>query len=138
MIGGPSKILAPFLQEQFKLPVKYPSRYEVANAIGAALAKPTLEINMHADTERGLLSVPEVGLYEPINKNYDLNMAEHRALAIVRDGAIKLGADPDNIAAEIVESNSFNMVKGYSSVSKNIRVRAQITPGLIYKLEGEK
>ncbi len=138
VIGGPSKILAPFLQEQFKLPVKYPSRYEVANAIGAALAKPTLEINMHADTERGLLSVPEVGLYEPINKNYDLNMAEHRALAIVRDGAIKLGADPDNIAAEIVESNSFNMVKGYSSVSKNIRVRAQITPGLIYKLEGEK
>ena len=138
VIGGPSKILAPFLQEQFKLTVKYPSRYEVANAIGAALAKPTLEINMHADTERGILSVPEVGLYEPINKNYDLHMAEHRALDIVRNGAIKLGADPDNIAAEIVESNSFNMVKGFSSASKNIRVRAQVTPGLIYKLEGEK
>ena len=93
---------------------------------------------MHADTERGLLSVPEVGIYEPINKNYNLTMAEKRALEIVREGAIQLGADPDSIDAEIVESNSFNMVKGYSSASKNIRVRAQVTPGLIYTLEGEK
>ncbi len=138
IIGGPSKILAPFLEDRFKLTVNYPSRYDVANAIGAALAKPTIEINMHADTERGLLSVPEVGIYEPINKNYNLTMAEKRALEIVREGAIQLGADPDSIDAEIVESNSFNMVKGYSSASKNIRVRAQVTPGLIYTLEGEK
>lgn len=138
IIGGPSKILASFLQDRFKLNVNYPSRYKVANAVGAALAKPTIEINMHADTERGLLSVPEVDIYEAINKNFDLSMAESRALEIVRDGAIQLGADPNSIDAEIVESNSFNMVKGYSSAWKNIRVRAQITPGLIYKLEGEQ
>ena len=137
VIGGPAKILTPFLADAFKLNVTYPSRYEVANAIGAALAKPTIEINLHADTERGILSVPEVGIYEPINKNYNLTMAEHRALEIVREGAIQLGADPDSIDAEIVESNSFNMVKGYSSASKNIRVRAQITPGLIYPLAGD-
>ncbi len=138
IIGGPSKILAPFLQDRFKLKINYPSRYDVANAIGAALAKPTIEINMHADTERGIMSVPEVDIYEAINKNFDLSMAESRALEIVREGAIQLGADPNSIDAEIVESNSFNMVKGYSSAWKNIRVRAQITPGLIYKLEGEQ
>lgn len=137
VIGGPAKILTPFLADAFKLNVTYPSRYKVANAIGAALAKPTIEINLHADTERGILSVPEVGIYEPINKNYDLTMAEKRALEIVREAAIELGADPDNIDAEIVEANSFNMVKGYSSASKNIRVRAQITPGLIYPLAGD-
>lgn len=137
VIGGPAKILTPFLADAFKLNVTYPSRYKVANAIGAALAKPTIEINLHADTERGILSVPEVGIYEPINKNYNLTLAENRALEIVREAAIELGADPDNIAAEIVEANSFNMVKGYSSASKNIRVRAQITPGLIYPLAGD-
>lgn len=137
VIGGPAKILTPFLADAFKLNVTYPSRYKVANAIGAALAKPTIEINLHADTERGVLSVPEVGIYERINKNYTLALAEKRALAIVREAAIELGADPDNIAAEIVEANSFNMVKGYSSASKNIRVRAQITPGLIYPLAGD-
>lgn len=137
VIGGPAKILTPFLADAFKLNVTYPSRYKVANAIGAALAKPTIEINLHADTERGILSVPEVGIYERINKNYTLTLAENRALEIVREAAIELGADPDNIAAEIVEANSFNMVKGYSSASKNIRVRAQITPGLIYPLAGD-
>lgn len=137
IIGGPSKILAPFLAEHFKLPVNYPNRYQVANAVGAALAKPTLEINLHADTERGILSVPEVDIYEPINHNFDLTMAEERALAIVREGAIQLGAEPDTIDAEIVESNSFNMLKGFSAAAKNIRVRAQITPGLMYELEGD-
>ena len=137
VIGGPAKILTPFLADAFKLNVTYPSRYKVANAIGAALAKPTIEINLHADTERGILSVPEVGIYEPINKNYTLTMAEQRALEIVREAAIELGADPENIDAEIVEANSFNMVKGYSSAAKNIRVRAQITPGLIYPLAGD-
>ena len=138
IVGGPAKILAPFLKEKFGINVKYPKRYEVANAVGAALAKPTLEINMHADTERRILSVPEVDIYERIDKNYNIDIAENRALEIVRDGAIKQGADKDNIAAEIIESNSFNMVKGFSSVSKNIRVRAQITPGLIYELKGEQ
>ena len=137
VIGGPAKILTPFLADAFKLNVTYPSRYKVANAIGAALAKPTIEINLHADTERGILSVPEVGIYEPINKNYNLTLAEKRALEIVREAAIELGAEPDSIDAEIVEANSFNMVKGYSSASKNIRVRAQITPGLIYPLAGD-
>ncbi len=138
IIGGPAKILAPFLEEKFNIKVKYPKRYEVANAVGAALAKPTIEINMHADTERGILSVPEVGIYEKINKNYNLEMAENRALQIVKDSAIKIGAAADTIEAEIVESNSFNMIKGFSSASRNIRVRAQIAPGLIYDLKGEQ
>lgn len=138
IIGGPAKTLAPFLEEKFNIKVKYPKRYEVANAVGAALAKPTIEINMHADTEREILSVPEVGIYEKINKNYNLEMAENRALKIVKDSAIKIGAAADSIEAEIVESSSFNMIKGFSSASRNIRVRAQIAPGLIYDLEGEQ
>ena len=137
VIGGPSKILAPYLEQHFNLKVNYPSRYAVANAIGAALAKPTLEINLHADTDRQILSVPEVAIYEPIDKNYDLTMAEQRALDIVKEGALQLGADPENLSAEIVESNSYNMLKGFSGVARNIRVRAQTTPGLIYELAGE-
>ncbi|MDY0211727.1 MAG: hydantoinase/oxoprolinase family protein [Desulfuromonadaceae bacterium] len=137
IIGGPAKILAPLLGDKFKLKVKYPTRYAVANAVGAALAKPTLEINLHADTERRVLSVPEVEIYEKIERNYTLSMAEGRALKIVRDGAMKLGGAKDDIGVEIVESSSFNMLRGFSEASKNIRVRAQITPGLIYALKGE-
>lgn len=58
IIGGPADILAPILEEKFNLPCYFPKSYDVANAIGAALAKTTTEITMVADTERQILSVP--------------------------------------------------------------------------------
>lgn len=136
MIGGPAEALAPFLEQAFGLTVKYPKLHQVANALGAALAKPTMEINMHADTERGMLSVPEVDIYEAIDQSYDLSMAEKRALDIVKESTASLGGTPDSIEAEIIESSSFNMIKGFMSTSKNIRVRAQTKPGLAYSIKG--
>ena len=138
IIGGPAEVFAPLLEDKLNIKVKFPKRFSVANAIGAALAKPTMEINMHADTDRRILSVPEVEIYENINTNYNLSMAEERALDIVIESAIKLGASVNEIEAEIVESSSFNMVKGYMGRSKNIRVKAQVKPGLIYDLKGEE
>ncbi len=134
VIGGPAKILAPYLESKFNLKVKFPLQYEVANAIGAALAKPTMEINLHADTERAILSVSEVNLYQSIDRNYNLDKAIDQALAIIKSNTENINGE---VEAEIVEANSYNMVKGYMSASKNIRVRAQVKPGLIYMLKGE-
>lgn len=137
VIGGPAKILSKRLKPAFNLELYYPLEYKLANAIGAALAKPTLEINMIADTDRKRLSVPELEVYEVIDKNYNLEKAEARALELVVEGAINLGALKSNLEAEIVESSSFNMVKGYFGATKNIRVKAQIKPGLMEKLKEE-
>lgn len=137
VIGGPAQVLAPRLKDVFGLEVSYPKRYDVANAIGAALSKPTFELNMHADTDRRILSVPEVELYEPIDRTYTLEKAEQRALELVYEAAVDLGADPNSVEAEIVESSSFNMIKGMFGASKNIRVKAQIKPGLINDLKGD-
>lgn len=137
VIGGPAKILSNRLESVFALDVFYPKEYKLANAIGAALAKPTLEINMIADTDRRRMSVSELEIYEVIDPSYNLQKAERRALKLVVDAALELGADKEGLEAEIVESNSFNMVKGYFGTSKNIRVKAQIKPGLIQRLKGE-
>lgn len=134
VIGGPAEILADDLAQAFGLKLMYPREYKLANAIGAALAKPTLEINMIADTDRRRLTVAELEIYEVIDKNYSLEKAKKRALQLVMDAALTLGAEKDNLEAEIVEASSFNMVKGYFGASKNIRVKAQIKPGLIQKL----
>lgn len=134
IIGGPAKVLAPILEKEFDLPTYYPRDYHVANAIGAALAKPTMEINMMADTERGILSVPELELYENIPNNFDLGDAKKRALELIRLKAREMGSNEDEIEGEIVEESSFNMVRGYFTSGKNIRVKAQIKPGLIHQL----
>ena len=49
-----------------------------------------------------------------------------------------LGEKPDESEAEIIEENSFNMVRGFSTSGKNMRIRAQTKPGLIYELRSDK
>ena len=46
-----------------------------------------------------------------------------------------MGLPPDQVETEITEASSFNMVRGFMSRERNIRVRAQIKPGLLYKLQ---
>jgi N-methylhydantoinase A/oxoprolinase/acetone carboxylase beta subunit len=134
LIGGPAQALAPFLAQVLGLPVTVPQSAEIANAIGAALARPTQEINLLADTERGRLSIPELAIYEPVGKNYNLAQAKRRALTEVKGTGQSLGLAEEQIEAEVVEASSFNMISGWYQVDRNIRVKAQIKPGLLTEL----
>lgn len=134
IIGGPANVLAPFLEEEYKLKSSYPENYSVANAVGAALAKPTVEITMLADTAQGILSVSELGVYEKISKNYSLEDAEKRARELLRDAVMDMGSKEEDIETQITESSSFNMVGGFFTTGKNIRIKAQIKPGYILRL----
>lgn len=138
LIGGPAKVLAPIIEEKMNLSTYYPENYQVANAIGAALAKTTTEITMLADTGRGILSVPELGIYEEVPSNYDLEDAKEYALQLLKQSALEMGADPENLELEIIEENSFNMIDGFLTSGKNIRVKAQVKPGLIHTLKGDE
>lgn len=137
IIGGPAEILTPILKDKFNLPCYYPENYHVANAVGAALARPTAEITMHVDTSKKTLSVPELEIYEKVDRNYSLNFTKERALRLIKESAISIGATKDEIDAEIIEENSFNMVRGFYTTGKDIRVKAQIKPGLIHQLGGD-
>ncbi len=134
IIGGPAQVLAPMLEEKIQLPTRYPKNYQVANAIGAALAKTTTEITMLADTGQGTLSVPELGIYERIGRKYTLADAKARALELLEEAALAMGADQASLETEIIEESSFNMVDGFTTIGKNIRIKTQVKPGLIHKL----
>lgn len=138
VIGGPAKVLAPILKEKFNLPCYYPKNFHVANAVGAALARPTIEITMHVDTSKGILSVPELDIYEKISPRFNLNMARKKALELVKENGKNIGATEDELEAEIVEESCFNMVRGFFTTGQDIRIKAQIKPGLIQQLRGDK
>ncbi len=137
IIGGPAQALAPHLEETLGMSVEYPDTYEVANAIGAALARPTIEINLLADTDRKILSIPELQIYEEIDRSYDLERAKREALQEVSRAAEAMGL-VDASKTEIVEASSYNMVRSFYGADKNIRVKAQIKPGLLTKLTDVK
>ena len=140
MIGGPAKSLAPSLEEAFGLPCYYPKDYQIANAIGAALAKPTMDITLLADTQRKTLSIPELGIYEEIKGKYDLELAKAQAIDLLKK-QVQLMDDQSVISdkdIEIIEESCFNMIDGFSTTGQNIRIQAQVKPGLIHNLRGEK
>lgn len=137
IIGGPAKVLAPILEKHYELPCYFPLDYSVANAVGAALSKPTAEITMLADTSQGILSVPELGIYEDIQRDYSLKEAKERARELLKQYIVSMGANKDNIETEITEESSFNMVKGFYTSGKNIRIKAQVKPGYIFTLRSD-
>ena len=128
LIGGPAAILSKYVEQSFELKTIYPQDFSVANAIGAALAIPSFETNLIADTGRDILSVPELSIYEQISRRYDLTDAKK----LVIEELEKSGYE-----AEIVEEESFNMVDGFRE-NQNIRIKAQIKPGLEYSLVKEQ
>jgi len=138
VIGGPAKILAPILEKSFKIPCFYPKFYEAANAVGAALAKTTAEITVFVDTAQGTLLVPEIGLYKKIERNYTLEDAKLLAVELLSKQLSILGAEAGEIQPEIVEENVFNIVRGFYTSGKNMRIRVQTKPGLLYEMWGDK
>ncbi len=131
MMGGPAKAMKMDIFRKFKLATEVPENYDVANAIGAALTRTTTEIELFADTERGVMFIPSLGYRENVPRNYKLEDAERDAMnhLLAHLGDMSVASDGDN--AHITSSSSFNMVDGYTTVGRNIRVKCQIKPGVI-------
>jgi len=132
VLGGPAPYFAKHLQRLTPIRVRVVPHWQVANAIGAALARTTCEVGLFADTEQGVASAPAEGFLQPIPAGYGLDAAQAQALTLLRVKALGRGANPDYLEMEVVESQQFNMVRGFNTSGKNIRVRVQVKPGLIH------
>ena len=107
-----------------------PESFAVANAIGAALARPTFSVELFADTAAGRLTIPSLGVARAVSGNYSQAAAEGEAGASLRDYLASIGADVDDAPIETVELSSFPMVEGQTLVGHNIRVACQVRPGV--------
>ena len=67
-----------------------------------------------------------------ISRSYDLKAAEQQAFDLLQAKALERGANPDYLEMEVVEGLAFNIVKGFNTTGKNIRVKVQVKPGLIH------
>ncbi len=130
-VGGPARAIAPYLEHALNLPVTVPDHYDVANAIGAALARVNLEVNLVADTGRGFLSIPEADVYRPVTGRYSLEEARAEAGRTLLAVAEDKGVLETDAAVDIAEEESFRIVEGFATVGSVHRVRAQIRPGIL-------
>lgn len=131
VLGSPAHRFAPHLERLSHLPVGVVPRWKVANAIGAALARTTCDVTVFADTQLGLATAPEENFSRRIGKNYSEKEAVETAYALLRKRALQMGAEEEELEMELIEHLRFNMVRGFYTAGQNIRVQAQIKPGLI-------
>jgi N-methylhydantoinase A/oxoprolinase/acetone carboxylase beta subunit len=132
VLGGPAPYFAKYLEQGSDYTVRVVPRWKVANAIGAALARTTCEVNFFADTERGTADAPEENFSRRVDRSFDRNAAIRQAVDLLEAKAASRGAVIDHLETEIVEALEFNMVRGFHTTGKNIRIKAQVKPGLIH------
>jgi N-methylhydantoinase A/oxoprolinase/acetone carboxylase beta subunit len=137
-IGGGAKGLIAGVSEKLKAKPVIPDHAEVGNAIGAAVARPTLTLNLHIDTEERVYSVAEEGEIVKLSSsdasNFDrtgLGKAEALAAKLLKERAENLGISKYAGEAETVNSEVFNVVNGWNTVGKLFDVSMQVPAGLI-------
>ncbi len=131
VLGGPALFFADQLKTHTSMKVRVVPNWQVANAIGAAMARTTCEVTLFADTQLGRANAPEESFSEAIDKRFDDKKAVEMAFSLLKEKAIQMGAIEKNIEMELIENQQFNMVRGFFTTGKNIRIKVQVKPGLI-------
>ncbi|MFY9435250.1 MAG: hydantoinase/oxoprolinase family protein, partial [Bacillota bacterium] len=128
-LGAPAKVFIPAAAERLGLKHQILPYHESANAIGAAASHPTAAITLHADTALGIMTVPEAGYIGRIERPvlFGIKQARNKAMEWATEAGNRLGLDgADSI--QIVEEESFNMVRGFHTVGRTFMIRAQVRP----------
>ena len=131
-VGGGAPPLVPLVAARLGAAAIVPEYASVANAIGAAVARPTLTLNLHIDTEKGEFSVAEEGLTGKVsNEKMTPEDAERLAKKLLAERAARLGISEYAGEAEVTYSEVFNMIRGWSTVGRLLDVRMEIPAGLL-------
>lgn len=137
-IGGGAKGLITEIAKKLDARPIIPEYAEVGNAIGAAVARPTLTLNLHIDTEQKVYSVAEEGGIVSLNatnignlNKIRLDEAEALAAKLLKKRAENFGISEYAGEAEIVNSEVFNVVNGWHTSGRLFDVDMQIPAGLI-------
>ena len=91
-MGGPAQAMSGLLSEVFgQGGVVVPENSTVANALGAALSRPTLAAELFADTARGRMLVPAFDVEAKVDSKYSLEQAKADAARILSEELARTG-----------------------------------------------
>lgn len=135
-VGGGSLGLVQAVGKDMNLPVDIPRGAMVANAIGAAVARPTLSAGLRADTTDGFYVIPESGLRQPLPRGFNQHKAQEILAAWLAAQAAKWHMDGQEM--ELISSEHFRTIHGYYDMGDIYNIRMQLKPGILHKVEGRE
>ncbi|MBQ0067626.1 MAG: hydantoinase/oxoprolinase family protein [Phascolarctobacterium sp.] len=131
-VGGGAPGLIKALGEKMRLPVDIPTGGMVANAIGAALSRPTLSAALRADTTDGYYIIPESGRKEKLPSNFGRKKAEQVLKEYLQQKTAEWNLPDQDV--ELVAYEFFNTIHGYYDSGEIFNLRMQLKPGILHKL----
>ena len=135
-VGGGAPGLIKALGEVMHLPVDIPLGAMVANAVGAAVARPTLSAGLRADTTDNYYIIPESGRRERLPRHFNKAVAEELLTSWLREQTAAWQL-PDQ-ETELISYEHFNTVHGYYDTGDIYSLRMQLKPGILHKVEGKE
>ncbi|HQA07202.1 MAG TPA: hydantoinase/oxoprolinase family protein [Syntrophomonadaceae bacterium] len=137
-IGAAAYCIIPRVAETLEVQPFIHRYSDVANALGAAVARPTLSVYLHLDTERSLCAVEPGGIVEKRSDigKYQLEDARQLAVNYLYEMGKVRGMDDYLEDYKVFLEEQFNMIRGWSRTGRLFDVGVQIAPGLIQAYQG--
>lgn len=134
--GGASGLIAQIASRMNCQPV-LPPYASVANAIGAAVARPTLRVSLRADTQQGIYTIQEEGFQGKIEES---NFNEEKAVALARTWLQRrvenAGLSGSLGEIEIIRREVFNVVRNWVTCGKIFDIGVQTQRGILHYVGG--
>jgi N-methylhydantoinase A len=136
-IGAAAPMIVPALARHLGVD-HFLHRYSpVANALGAAVARPTLAVEVHVDTQKRMCTVSPGGLSRTIDDRVSqLPTVRELARSFLREIGNERGLGEYTDEARFYLEEQFNVIRGPKLVGKLFDVGIQISPGLVHGYEG--
>ncbi|NLB81847.1 MAG: hydantoinase/oxoprolinase family protein [Clostridiaceae bacterium] len=129
-LGGPALGLGKYWREKQGREVIVPGYAAVANAIGAALARTTFELDFFADTEQNTYTTNIGGVQGLLRESLkSTDEAREYALKLFQQTALKWQLK-ENAPWEILYEEGFNVVRNWQTVGRIFQVGLQTVPGI--------
>ncbi|SHH02614.1 N-methylhydantoinase A/oxoprolinase/acetone carboxylase, beta subunit [Thermosyntropha lipolytica DSM 11003] len=137
-IGAAARAIIPVLAEKMDLPYLVHDHSPVANALGAAVARPTLTVNLHIDTAQGVCMVDPGGIRQQVPRSPAFSMEEARKIALnfLQEIGKKRGMEDYLEDYRFYKEEQFNMIRGWDRIGKIFEIELQVAPGFIKEYRG--
>ena len=128
LIGGSAQAFKPLLEAYTNYRILVPQDAAVANALGAAMARHSLELTIHIDTKTGILTIPELGLQEENSSIRTEEAVVDYAFKKLEEQAHILGLEKGPMVLKHIEA--FPVIEGWGTSHMTITAGVQLEAGV--------
>ncbi|NLB88979.1 MAG: hydantoinase/oxoprolinase family protein [Syntrophomonadaceae bacterium] len=137
-IGAAATAIIPVLAKKLGVPYYLHEYSPIANALGTAVARPTINVNLHVDTQLGYYSIEPGGHFGKISNTnrFSLNDAKDLALQHLNTILNDRGLNDYVQEATFYMEEQFNVIRGWDRIGRIFDIGVQVKPGFIKEYTG--